>query len=370
MYQTYYRLTGKPFQLNPDPRFYFGSSQHRRAMAFVQYGLHQAEGFIVVTGEVGAGKTTLLRNVIAQLDPERVVAAHLVSTQLDAEDTLRMVAASFGIRTKDQPKAELLLSLEALLAAHTKSGRRCLLIVDEAQNLTQRAVEELRMLSNFQLGTHALLQTFLVGQPEFRLILQSSEMAQLCQRVIAACHIGPLTPDETRQYVEHRLKQVGWKNSPVILPEAYAAIHEASGGVPRRINLVCDRLLLSGYLSETNTFTAQTVADVASEIRAETGTSGAFPNAAGSTAPPGGLRRPLGDRGGAPRALNLADGATVEGGAGGDPLRQIERGMKDFEATLQSVEPGSQEHAAIFRRMLEVMRRSLPTKDRESTGEN
>ncbi len=364
MYENYYRLTGKPFQLNPDPRFYFESSQHRRAMAFVQYGLHQAEGFIVVTGEVGAGKTTLLRNVIAQLDPERVVAAHLVSTQLDAEDTLRMVAASFGVRTKDQPKAELLLSLEALLAAHTKSGRRCLLIVDEAQNLTQRAVEELRMLSNFQLGTHALLQTFLVGQPEFRLILQSAEMAQLCQRVIAACHIGPLNLDETRQYIEHRLKQVGWRNSPVLLPDAYAAIHEASGGVPRRINLLCDRLLLSGYLSETNTFNAQTVAEVSAEIRTETGMSTAMPNAAGSiTGSAAPAPRAAGDRSGPYRALRAADALPAVGGGGNDPLVQIERGMKDFEATLQSVEPGSQEHAAIFRRMLEVMRRSLPAKE-------
>src|SRR5204862_5919335 len=118
MYQAFYKLTGKPFQLNPDPEFYFASSQHRRAMAFVEYGMHQSEGFIVITGAVGAGKTTVVRSLLSQLDAEKVVAANLVTTQLDAEDTLRMVAAAFGLPTRDLTKAELLLSIEALLAAH------------------------------------------------------------------------------------------------------------------------------------------------------------------------------------------------------------------------------------------------------------
>ena len=199
MYETFYGLTGKPFQLNPDPAFYFGSRQHRRAMAYLEYGLHQNEGFIVVTGEVGAGKTTIVRSLLDKLDPQQVVAGNLVSTQLDAEDTLRLVASSFGLRTKDVEKSDLLLSLEAFLASVCQQGKRALLIVDEAQNLTPRAVEELRMLSNFQLETHALLQSFLVGQPEFRRTMQSPQMLQLRQRVIAACHIGPLDLDETRR---------------------------------------------------------------------------------------------------------------------------------------------------------------------------
>ncbi|MBK7792231.1 MAG: AAA family ATPase [Betaproteobacteria bacterium] len=269
MYEAFYGLTDKPFQLNPDPSFYFGSRQHRRAMAYLEYGLHQNEGFIVVTGEVGAGKTTIVRSLLAKLDPHKVVAAQLVSTQLDAEDTLRLVAAAFGLKTKDVAKSDLLLGLEAFLVSVTTQGKRALLIVDEAQNLTPRAVEELRMLSNFQLETHALLQSFLVGQPEFRRTMQSPHMLQLRQRVIAACHIGPLDAEETRGYIEHRLKHVGWRDKPQFQPEVFPAVHLFTGGIPRRINALCDRLLLSGFIGSKTTFSRTDVDEVAREIREE-----------------------------------------------------------------------------------------------------
>lgn len=270
MYESFYGLTSKPFQLNPDPTFYFGSKQHRRATAYLEYGLHQNEGFIVVTGEVGAGKTTIVRGLLNKLDATKVVAAQLVSTQLDAEDTLRMVAAAFGVRTKDLGKSDVLLALEAFLVDVTRQGKRCLLIVDEAQNLTPRAVEELRMLSNFQFETHALLQSFLIGQPEFRGIMQSPHMQQLRQRVIAACHIGPMDQDETQGYIEHRLKCAGCTSAPLFDSEAYAAIFKASGGVPRRINSLCDRLLLSGFLAGKKEFVLGDVEEVAKEINEET----------------------------------------------------------------------------------------------------
>ena len=270
MYESYYGLTSKPFQLNPDPNFYFGSKQHRRATAYLEYGLHQNEGFIVVTGEVGAGKTTIVRGLLEKLDPAKVVAAHLVSTQLDAEDTLRLVAAAFGVRTKGLEKADVLLALEAFLVDVTHQGRRCLLIVDEAQNLTSHAVEELRMLSNFQFETQALLQSFLIGQPEFRGIMQSPHMQQLRQRVIAACHIGPMDQDETRAYIEHRLKCAGYGGAPLFDGEAYEAIFKASGGVPRRINSLCDRILLSGFLGGRSEFNLNDVEDVARELNEET----------------------------------------------------------------------------------------------------
>ena len=269
MYEAFYGLTDKPFQLNPDPSFYFGSRQHRRAMAYLEYGLHQNEGFIVVTGEVGAGKTTIVRSLLAKLDPHKVVAAQLVSTQLDAEDTLRLVAAAFGLKTKDVAKSDLLLGLEAFLVSVTTQGKRALLIVDEAQNLTPRAVEELRMLSNFQLETHALLQSFLVGHPEFRRTMQSPHMLQLRQRVIAACHIGPLDAEETRGYIEHRLKHVGWRDKPQFQPEVFPAVHLFTGGIPRRINALCDRLLLSGFIGSKTTFSRTDVDEVAREIREE-----------------------------------------------------------------------------------------------------
>ena len=281
MYESFYGLTSKPFQLNPDPSFYFGSKQHRRATAYLEYGMHQNEGFIVITGEVGAGKTTIVRGLLDSLDSEKVVAAHLVSTQLDADDTLRLVGAAFGVRTKDVAKSDVLMALEAFLYNFTLKGKRCVLIVDEAQNLTPRAVEELRMLSNFQYGNHALLQSFLVGQPEFRDMLQSPHMQQLRQRVIASCHIGPMDADETRGYIEHRLTCAGWKDNPHFGDDAHDAVFKASGGVPRRINLLCDRLLLFGFLAGKTTYGAEEVNEVAKEIYDETSAPPRMPVAIG-----------------------------------------------------------------------------------------
>ena len=269
MYEAFYGLTNKPFQLNPDPSFYFGSKQHRRAKAYLEYGLQRNEGFIVITGEVGAGKTTVVRGLLAGLDAEKVIAANLVTTQLDAEDTLRLVGAAFGVRVKDLSKAEVLMALEAFFVTQVGHGKRCLLIVDEAQNLTPRAVEELRMLSNFQFGQQALLQTFLVGQPEFRAILQSPTMQQLRQRVTATCHIGPLSLEETQGYIEHRLTCAGGHGRPVFDASAYECIFKASGGIPRRVNSVCDRLLLLGFLGHKDSFGFDDVDEVVKEIQAE-----------------------------------------------------------------------------------------------------
>ncbi|MDE2598538.1 MAG: XrtA-associated ATPase [Rhodocyclaceae bacterium] len=266
MYEAYYGLHAKPFQLNPDPGFYYASKQHQRASAYLEYGVHQNEGFIVITGEVGAGKTTIVRGLLESLDQDKLVAAQLVSTQLDADDILRMVAAAFGVRTAGSNKSELLLALEAFLVDVARQGKRCLLIVDEAQNLTQRAVEELRMLSNFQFETQALLQSFLIGQPEFRAILNSPQMQQLKQRVIAACHIGPLDVEETRGYVLHRLKCAGATDKPRFQEDTFPVIHRASGGIPRRINALCDRLLLLGFLGELTLFSPQEVEQVAAEL--------------------------------------------------------------------------------------------------------
>lgn len=269
MYESFYRLTGKPFQLNPDPAFFFGSRGHRRAMAYLEYGLHQNEGFIVITGEIGAGKTTLVRSLLERLDPHKVVAAQLVSTQIDAEDVLRLVAAAFGVPSRNLDKAGLLLALETFLVSTTAAGKRALLIVDEAQNLSPRAVEELRMLSNFQLEEHALLQSFLIGQPEFRGIMQSPEMQQLRQRVIASYHLGPLDSGETKAYVLHRLAHVGWKDDPVIDEEAFNLIYGHSGGIPRRINSLCDRVMLAAFLGEQHRIGVADVSAVIAELKDE-----------------------------------------------------------------------------------------------------
>ena len=277
MYEEFYGLSCKPFQLNPDPNFYFGSKQHRRAKAYLEYGVARNEGFIVITGDIGAGKTTVVRGLLGSLDASKVCAANLVSTQLDAEDTLRMVGAAFGVRVKDVAKADLLMSLEAFLVSQLSQGRRCLLIVDEAQNLASRAVEELRMLSNFQFGKQALLQTFLVGQPEFRDILRHPSMQQLRQRVTATCHIGPLDEEETQRYILHRLKCAGSSGRPSFEGAAFAAIHRAGGGIPRRINSLCDRLLLLGFLSSKDSFDLADVEEVVREMQDEAGGAASRP---------------------------------------------------------------------------------------------
>ena len=271
MYETFYGLSAKPFQLNPDPSFYFGSRGHRRAMAYLEYGLHQSEGFIVITGDVGAGKTTLVRSLLQKLDPDKIVAGQLVSTQLDADDILRLVSAAFGLPNKGQEKADMLLALEMFLVSVAAKGKRVLLLVDEAQNLTPRALEELRMLSNFQIGEHSLLQSFLIGQPEFRETMRTPEMLQLRQRVLASYHLGPLDLEETRAYIEHRLTHVGWKGNPSFLPDAFQAIFDFTGGVPRRINTLCDRLLLSGFLAGKESFAAIEVGEVTQEMTEEAG---------------------------------------------------------------------------------------------------
>jgi general secretion pathway protein A len=269
MYEAFYGLSSKPFQLNPDPHFYFGSKQHRRAKAYLDYGVSRNEGFIVITGEIGAGKTTIVRGLLDSLSGSNVIAGQLVSTQLDAEDTLRMVGAAFGFRVKDVPKAELLITLEAFLISQTSQGKRCLLIVDEAQNLSPRAVEELRMLSNFQLGTQSLLQSFLVGQPEFREILQRPEMEQFRQRVAATCHLGPLDLEDTERYIQHRLKCAGSTGKPSFDDDVYGIVHGASGGVPRRINAICDRLLLLGFMAGKTHLGTDDVNEVVQEFAQE-----------------------------------------------------------------------------------------------------
>ncbi|WP_369692525.1 AAA family ATPase [Erythrobacter aureus] len=195
MYEEFYGFSERPFQLTPDPAFYFESLTHKKALSYLGYGLNQGEGFIVITGEVGSGKSTLVAHLKQKLDDERMTVGEVVTSALDGEEMIHVAARSFGLDVTGRDKAADLAAIELFLHEEARNGRRVLLIVDEAQNLSIGALEELRMLSNFQLGSHPLLQTLLLGQPEFKqLLAQSDELEQLRQRVIAAHHLDAMQP--------------------------------------------------------------------------------------------------------------------------------------------------------------------------------
>ena len=269
MYEAHFGFSEKPFKLSPDPKFFFASSLHKRAQSYLHYGLEQGEGFIVITGPIGAGKTTLARSLLAEVaNSDNIVATQIVTSRLSPIELLQVIASELKLPAQDS-KAALLKSIEAYLLRLHGHGKRTLLIVDEAQNLPAETVEELRMLSNFQQNDKPLLQSFLLGQEELREIIQSPQMEQFRQRIIASCHLVPLTLQETKDYIEFRLTQVGWKHNPKLGEDAYRLIHQTSGGIPRRINLLMDRVLLYAFLEELQALDKQAVATVAQEMSEE-----------------------------------------------------------------------------------------------------
>lgn len=267
MFNDFYGLTGRAFQLTPDPAFYFESLTHRKALSYLSYGLAQGEGFVVITGEVGAGKSTLVAHLMATIDPARLTAAQIVTSKLDGEELVHVVAQAFGLIVDGHDKASALGAIEAFLHDEARAGRRCLLVVDESQNLELEALEELRMLSNFQLGAHPLLQTLLLGQPEFRDTIQEHpQLEQLRQRVIAAHHLEAMERDEVQAYIEHRLKKVGWEGNPAFDQRVFAEVYEASGGVPRRINQICNRLMMLGAIEQRSRIDGAMLSQVLEEL--------------------------------------------------------------------------------------------------------
>jgi len=267
MFDQYYGFSGRPFQLTPDPTFYFESITHRKALSYLGYGMAQGEGFIVITGEIGSGKSTMVAHLMKKVDPNQMTVGQVVTSNLDGSELVHLVAQSFGLDVAGQDKASALGAIEAFLHEEARDGRRCLLVVDEAQNLSFEALEELRMMSNFQLGSHPLLQQLLLGQPEFKQTLaRHDRLEQLRQRVIAAHHLTPMEVQEVAPYIEHRLSLVNWKGYPSFDPKIFPAIHEASGGIPRRVNQIATRLLLMGAVEQRSKIDCAMLTDVIEEM--------------------------------------------------------------------------------------------------------
>jgi len=269
MYESYYGFSERPFQLSPDPRFFFATSHHQRALSYLQYGLDQGEGFIVITGPIGTGKTTIARNLLANIADENIVAAQLVTTKLTSDELLELVAAEFKIKVIGNSKADLLQSIEQFLVSLHKQGKRALLLVDEAQNLPAETVEELRMLSNFQLDNKPLIQSFLLGQEELKDIISAPDMEQFRQRIIASAHLKPLNEEEVKNYINHRLAQANCNKEALFSDEAFKLVFEKTLGVPRKINIFVDRLLLFGFLEELECIDCKAINEVAKEMSVE-----------------------------------------------------------------------------------------------------
>ncbi len=268
MYDRYFNFSDRPFKLSPDPKFFFSSPQHKKALSYLHYGLSLGEGFIVVTGPIGSGKTTIARNLVSSVD-YNVKVIQLVMTHLSPGELLALVANGLGIISSHLSKADLIKQIEQQLLLLNQQNKRALLVVDEAQNLPVETVEELRMLSNLQVEGMPLIQSFLLGQEELKSIIDLPQMEQFRQRVIASCHLKAFDTEQTEQYILHRLTQVGWNEFPRLDADIFPIVANQSMGIPRKINLIMDRILLSASLEESENVDVEMVEEAISEVYQE-----------------------------------------------------------------------------------------------------
>lgn len=265
VYEAFFNLEHKPFELAPNPSFLYPSAAHRKALNYLTYGIRQQSGFILLTGEVGTGKTTLIRGLIKSQLAD-VTLSKIFNTKVSSLQLLEMILDDFGVRPSGKDKPTLLRELNDFLIAQFRKGRQSVLIVDEAQNLDHELLEEVRLLSNLENDQQKLLRIILVGQPELKDLLAKPELLQLRQRIQVSCHISPLQTEEIEGYITHRLESAGNREAVTFGPGAFEAVHRYSRGVPRLINILCDYLLLDAFANESRRIEASSIHEVAADL--------------------------------------------------------------------------------------------------------
>lgn len=265
MYEAYFNFTRKPFELVPNPDFLYLGKSHRRAATYMDYGISERAGFILLTGEIGSGKTTIIRDLIRKRG-NSVILAKIFNTRVDSVQLLAMINDDFGLPVQGKDKISLLRDLNEFLIERYARGEEPVLIIDEAQNLSSDILEEIRMLSNLETDSAKLLQIILVGQPELKSILSVPEMTQLRQRISITCHLQPLNRQETEEYILHRLETAGNRNAVSFTVEAFDIIFRYSRGIPRLINIICDFLLLSAFAEETTNLDGAMARDIVGDL--------------------------------------------------------------------------------------------------------
>ncbi len=266
MYKEFYGLRANPFNVNPDPRYLFLTRHTEEALACLTYGIQSRKGFVLLTGEVGTGKTTLINKLLEWLRLQQVATAFVFNSRLNTTQFLDYMMADFGIPCESKAKSQVLLRLYNWLLDRYRAGETAVLIVDEAQNLTDEVLEEIRMLTNLETFTEKLLQIVLVGQPELEHRLKQPQLRQLRQRLTLRARTHALTLDETKAYIQQRLRIAGSNGQQIFEPESVVAIHRYADGIPRVINLLCEHCLVSGFVDQQKVIGALVVDGVAREF--------------------------------------------------------------------------------------------------------
>ncbi|MCU7808062.1 MAG: AAA family ATPase [Candidatus Thiodiazotropha sp. (ex Semelilucina semeliformis)] len=269
MFESFYGLSANPFRLSADEGFRYAHRSYVKAWSYLKYALEQAEGFVLITGRPGTGKTTLIRDILSELDDSSLIAVNLVTNQFQSEELLRMVALDFGFEAQDFNKATLLTRISDYATQQHAEGRRVIIIVDEAQNLTDNGLEELRLISNLQVGNQSLFQVFLIGQEELRSLIYGQGLENIKQRILASCRVEPMDVQQTQGYIEHRLGVVGWDHDPEFSEQIFPLIQQLTHGVPREVNHIAGRLLLYGALEEKHQLDEDDLWVVVNELNKE-----------------------------------------------------------------------------------------------------